>query len=239
VNVAEVTLTLADLYEQVAEYTAGATEPTRRTHKYRVYAGGRQIAQVSRVESGGSVGDDQVYYLHDDPLGTTTAITDVNGQVTERRRFLAFGEEDPNSSSPGTPWSTTGVMSGFTGHQHDRDLGLINMKGRLYDPRLGRFMTPDPFVAEPLNPQGLNRYSYVQNNPMNFVDPTGFEGEEAGVTAWGQDSCASCGMGYPQGREVDSSIIAGIRRATGSSRSASRRLLAPGFQSGFKSTWHR
>jgi RHS repeat-associated protein len=48
-------------------------------------------------------------------------------------------------------------------------------KGRLYDPALRRFTTADPYVTEPLNPQGLNRYSYVQNNPMNFTDPSGFD----------------------------------------------------------------
>ncbi len=48
-------------------------------------------------------------------------------------------------------------------------------KGRLYDPALRRFTTADPYVTEPLNPQGLNRYSYVQNNPMSFVDPSGFD----------------------------------------------------------------
>jgi RHS repeat-associated protein len=68
-------------------------------------------------------------------------------------------------------------MTGFTGHEHDPELGLVNMKGRLYDARLARFITPDPFVTEPLNPQGLNRYSYVQNNPVNYVDPTGFQSQ--------------------------------------------------------------
>ena len=49
------------------------------------------------------------------------------------------------------------------------------MKGRLYDPKLRRFITPDPFVTDPFNPQGLNRYSYVQNNPLTYTDPSGFD----------------------------------------------------------------
>jgi uncharacterized protein RhaS with RHS repeats len=49
------------------------------------------------------------------------------------------------------------------------------MKGRLYDPRMGRFITPDPFVTDPFSAQGLNRYAYVQNNPLSYVDPTGFQ----------------------------------------------------------------
>ena len=72
-----------------------------------------------------------------------------------------------------------------TGQEQDPELGLINMKGRLYDPALRRFTTADPYVTDPLNPQGLNRYSYVQNNPMSFTDPSGFDC---------YDSLASCGQ---------------------------------------------
>ncbi|MCG8556309.1 MAG: hypothetical protein MJD61_13615, partial [Proteobacteria bacterium] len=53
-------------------------------------------------------------------------------------------------------------------------LGLVNMKGRIYDAHMGRFLTPDPFVPEPGNSQSWNRYSYVVNNPLNWTDPSGF-----------------------------------------------------------------
>ena len=61
-----------------------------------------------------------------------------------------------------------------TGHEHDPDLGLINMKGRLYDPAIGRFISADPYVQYPLWSQSLNRYSYGFNNPMSGSDPTGY-----------------------------------------------------------------
>jgi len=48
------------------------------------------------------------------------------------------------------------------------------MNGRVYDPELGRFLSPDPFIQDPLDPQNFNRYSYVGNNPLSFVDPSGF-----------------------------------------------------------------
>jgi hypothetical protein len=48
------------------------------------------------------------------------------------------------------------------------------MGGRIYDPELGRFTTPDPFVQHPLNSQSFNRYAYVYNNPLRYVDPSGF-----------------------------------------------------------------
>ncbi|WP_438006702.1 RHS repeat-associated core domain-containing protein [Sorangium sp. So ce321] len=64
---------------------------------------------------------------------------------------------------------------GLTGHEHDDELGLINLKGRIYDPKLKRVLTPDPVVSAPLFGQSYNRYSYVLNDPLNLVDPTGYE----------------------------------------------------------------
>ncbi|WP_437306261.1 RHS repeat-associated core domain-containing protein [Sorangium sp. So ce388] len=64
---------------------------------------------------------------------------------------------------------------GLTGHEYDDELGLINLKGRMYDPRLKRVLTPDPVVSAPLFGQSYNRYSYVLNDPLNLVDPTGYE----------------------------------------------------------------
>lgn len=54
------------------------------------------------------------------------------------------------------------------------DVGLINMNARLYDPQLGRFIQADPTVQSPGNPQTLNRYSYAGNNPLTYVDPSGY-----------------------------------------------------------------
>jgi len=64
---------------------------------------------------------------------------------------------------------------GFAGHRYDSSTGLIYMGARYYDPKLGRFISPDPTVPEPGNPQSLNRYSYVENNPVTFIDPYGLE----------------------------------------------------------------
>jgi RHS repeat-associated protein len=67
------------------------------------------------------------------------------------------------------------VDTGYTGHRDETALGLINMWGRFYDPHIGRFLTPDPFVISPYSSQGLNRYSYVRNNPLSLADPSGFQ----------------------------------------------------------------
>ncbi len=79
---------------------------------------------------------------------------------------------------------------GYTGHKHNNlgsgadDVGLIYMNARYYVPSLGRFASADTIVPDPANPQSLNRYSYVNNNPLRFTDPTGhfgicFEGGQA------------------------------------------------------------
>ncbi len=62
----------------------------------------------------------------------------------------------------------------FTGQQLDPESGLYYYGGRYYDPELGRFISPDPFVGQPDDPQSLNRYSYVINNPANNIDPDGY-----------------------------------------------------------------
>jgi hypothetical protein len=48
------------------------------------------------------------------------------------------------------------------------------MKGRIYDPLVGQFLTADPMMANPVGGQGLNRFAYVENSPLNYTDPTGF-----------------------------------------------------------------
>jgi RHS repeat-associated protein len=52
--------------------------------------------------------------------------------------------------------------------------GLIHMNGRVMDATIGRFISADPYVSEPGNTQNFNRYSYVYNNPLSFIDPSGF-----------------------------------------------------------------
>jgi len=62
---------------------------------------------------------------------------------------------------------------GYTGHEHLQQFGLINMNARLYDPALGRFLSPDPYVQAPDFTQNFNRYSYALNNPLVYVDQDG------------------------------------------------------------------
>jgi|GEM_PF-6661493 len=91
-----------------------------------------------------------------------------NGVVLSRRSENSDAQSITGSGGMPTDF-------GFAGHRYDSSTGLIYMGARYYDPKLGRFISPDPTVPEPGNPQSLNRYSYVENNPVTFIDPYGLE----------------------------------------------------------------
>jgi RHS repeat-associated protein len=117
---------------------------------------------------GTGAGDRNYRIAHGDNVDSPRVILDEEGNVREQRYWSAFGDFLTFDGNAGTRF-------GFTGHENDDDLGLVNMRGRMYDPMLGRFLTPDPIVQAPMATQGWNRHAYVANSPRNFVDPTGFE----------------------------------------------------------------
>ena len=118
----------------------------------------------------------EMRYYHRDHLGSIVAITNEAGAVTERLAYEAFGKRRFPSGTADPNNNIFGVQTerGFTGHEHLDEIGLVHMNGRVYDPLLGRFMTADPFVQSPRNLQSYNRYSYVWNNPLSAIDPTGY-----------------------------------------------------------------
>jgi len=142
-------------------------ERSRAERRRRSGEGQARAAKRARIGGGHPGTNERTQYLHHDLLGSIEAISDETGLV-HSQQFDPYGTPD----TPG--WTVTGILSGFTGHEHDPDLGLINMQGRLYDPAIGRFISADPYVQYPGWSQGLNRYSYGFNNPMSGSDPTGF-----------------------------------------------------------------
>jgi RHS repeat-associated protein len=115
-------------------------------------------------------------YWHKDHLGSIVASTNQNLSVIERMAYDPFGKRRFTNGAydqVGTI-DATSTNRGFTGHEHLDELDFIHMNARVYDPDIGRFLSPDPTIPYPNNPQSFNRYSYVQNNPLNRVDPDGF-----------------------------------------------------------------
>ncbi|WP_299589243.1 RHS repeat-associated core domain-containing protein [uncultured Microbulbifer sp.] len=125
-------------------------------------------------------------YLHRDHLGSIEKITDEAGLEILNLAFNPDGSRrqgdwsgDLNQQQLQELLAVQGLTTkrGYTGHEHLDRTGLIHMNGRIYDPTLGRFLSPDPIVQAPTYSQSWNRYSYVFNNPLSFTDPSGYEAE--------------------------------------------------------------
>ncbi len=139
---------------------------TRKTYAL----GGKTIA--TRI-SGNIEGDNGLFYIHSDHLGSTSVMSYGQGHLQQ-------GQEVPGSNAHYLPFGDWRVEpsheltdQGFTGQKHNMDLGLYYYNARFYLPGIGRFASADTIVPDPMNPQQFNRYTYVLNNPLRFTDPTG------------------------------------------------------------------
>jgi RHS repeat-associated protein len=121
---------------------------------------------------------DVVYYIHSDHLGSTSVLSDESGQQAgDRVAYLPYGGLRLGDAST-LPTDYT-----FTGQRLEAGLGLMHYGARFYSPRLGRFISADTLVCHPRNPQAWNRYSYVLNNPLYYIDPTGHQQAAIGAVA--------------------------------------------------------
>jgi RHS repeat-associated protein len=109
-------------------------------------------------------------YHHGDHLGSSLLLTRSDGAVVERALYEPFGGylASPTPSAPRTP-----PDQAFGGQRSVAGLGIYDYGARWYDPMLGRFLQPDSIVPDADDPQSLNRYSYVRNDPTNRIDPSG------------------------------------------------------------------
>jgi RHS repeat-associated protein len=162
-------------------YVGGLYEERRlrsgdTAHVLHIRGAERTVAQVIWETSPSTqVTSQRTLYLHTDHLGSPETLTDEGGQVVARMKYTPFGTRAHTADLPQSHGQVSwDVFQGYTGHEHDEEFGLINMRGRIYDPRLGRFLSPDPIVQAPLASQSFNRYSYVFNNPLRYTDPSGY-----------------------------------------------------------------
>lgn len=142
----------ADDYEEVIS----ADSTTRRFH----YLDGGAVV-VSRDGE-----DDAVYYPFTDNLGSVLRLVNSHGETAFEAEYDAWGRQTVTTDS-------IGFHRGYTGHEMLPEFGLINMNGRMYDPVIGRFISPDDYVQRPDFSQSYNRYSYCLNNPLKYTDPSG------------------------------------------------------------------
>jgi len=109
-----------------------------------------------------------LYYNSNDHLTSASVITDVAGLMVQKLDYLPFGSERVNEKVGGFQTRFT-----FTDQEKDDESGLMYYGARYYDPVIGRFTSVDPLGGNILDPQSLNDYSYVYNNPTNLMDSTG------------------------------------------------------------------
>ena len=188
-RVIEETLYLGAYEREIHSTRASGTAPfvtTKTLHRHSLPGG---AVYTRKVDATGT--ETRLAAVIRDHLGSTDVILTAtwdNAQAvfatpqTERQSFDPWGER----RSPFTlaafrqadadPFRTSArdYDRGYTGHEQLDDSGLIHMNGRIYDPELGRMLSPDPVVQVPEYSQNHNRYSYVLNNPLNLTDPTGY-----------------------------------------------------------------
>lgn len=106
------------------------------------------------------------YLAFTDNLGSILSVFDEEGRKVFDASYDAWGKQTITQND-------IGLYRGYTGHEMLNEYDIINMNGRLYDPVIGRFFSPDNYVQMPFNSQNFNRYSYCLNNPLKYTDPSG------------------------------------------------------------------
>jgi RHS repeat-associated protein len=136
-----------------------------------------RVVEVEAWTASGSPAN--LNWLVTDQLGTPRMVFDKTGALAtvKRHDYLPFGEE--LSAGQGVRTTTLGygavdgIRQKFTSQERDNETGLDYMHARYFASAQGRFSSADTFGGSTGNPQSLNRYAYVNNNPLNFTDPTG------------------------------------------------------------------
>ncbi|NCB43824.1 MAG: RHS repeat-associated core domain-containing protein [Clostridia bacterium] len=226
-------------YYAFGDFEKEAT-PAATRHLHYIQ-GGDGLAAVYVKNDGGT---DSLYYIMKDHLGSITgAINKETGKVY-RQNFDAWGRK----RNPQT-WTYDDIPEyfplnrGFTGHEHLKWFGLINMNGRMYDAGLCRFLSPDPYVQMPDYSQNFNRYSYALNNPLVYTDPDGewlhllFGAIIVGTTNWlghGAEFSAK-GLGYFGIGALAGGLSAGVGAGIGAAYAGSA-IHSGGFAAGFLGT---
>jgi RHS repeat-associated protein len=225
-NSLQKTIIFAGDYESVTE---GST-----TRQLYYVSGGDGLAAVYVKQAGQA---DRIYYVCTDHLGSIIKLIDSNGTEVFRASYDAWGRQTIANNS-------FAFHRGYTGHEHLAEFGLINMNGRMYDPVLGRFLSPDPYVQSPLFSQNFNRYAYCWNNPLRFTDPDGewihiVIGAIVGgvfnvVTNWDNINDFGQGLSYfGLGAAGGALMATGNIVAGGALMGGGNSILTQGFQNGF------
>ena len=155
--------------ELIAEFD-GATGNLKKEYVY----GGATLITIEPT----AVNANGTQYATGDHLGSPRVVTNSSGAVMSRHDYQPFGTElgagvGGRTTAMGFSGSGDNNRKKFTGYERDTETGLDFAQARYYSSTQGRFTSPDSLLGSIGNPQSLNRYAYVGNNPLNFSDPTG------------------------------------------------------------------
>lgn len=156
------------------------TRPDNSVEVKRYLPGGILISVTVNAQGAPS---ETRHIMFKDHLGSLDVVTDAAGVVLAengaysfdawgQRRSAFTWEQLVGAQLSGFDHSVT--TRGFTSHEMLDEVGLIHMNGRIYDPKLGRFLQADPQVQFASDTQSYNRYSYVHNNPLRYTDSSGY-----------------------------------------------------------------
>jgi RHS repeat-associated protein len=136
-----------------------------------------------------------LFFFQGDHLGSSSvAMTQAGTSFYSRQTYFPYGAQRT------TEGSALPTDYAFTGQKSDDSTGLMFYGARYYDTTLGRFTQPDTIVPNPLDPQSLNRFTYVLNNPLKYTDPTGHmmdDGLDGGCEICGPSTPPSSGGNTP------------------------------------------
>lgn len=140
--------------------------------EFRLYVGSHTIISTKD-------GTKTEKYILKDHLGSANAVTDTSEAMIDLAYFDPWGKKISYSNGF---WNkkiikndlSDHTLKGFTSHEQIDNFSLVHMGGRVYDPLIGRMLSPDPFLSDFTDNQSHNGYSYVRNSPLSFVDPTGY-----------------------------------------------------------------
>jgi RHS repeat-associated protein len=167
------------------------------TYRHYVRAGAEPVAVYSRSGSSNTMN-----YVIEDHQGSVSTIASNSGAPNVTDSFSAFGQLRNSTTWSGSPVSGSSELNGLSTYTRQgytfqtwlgQSMGLNHMNGRVDDAILGRFLSPDPHIPDPSNAQSYNRYSYVLDNPLTWVDPSGFK--ECADDGEGNISCEVVGTG--------------------------------------------
>jgi RHS repeat-associated protein len=185
-------------------YFSNAFEQIGTTETCYVFAGNLRVAMVKDHTT--------VTYFHKDHLGSSSVVTDENGDAKEQTRYMPFG---------GKRGEAAGITASnylFTDQELDQDSGLYNYDARLYDPVVGRFVSADTIVPDWYYSQTLDRYSYCYNQPIIYIDPdghiVGIPGVIAGAVAGAFSGAISGINASSKTGAVVGAIVGGVVGAT-------------------------